>query len=186
MDTHTPSARRLRDLLLESGPVSTQRSRPPVSVRNPERDAVVERIQALIETMFLMMKADDEQSEDELDALRRAIRNLTDRTVPTRVINRMLGEFETRLSAEGRESRRCVTDYALSTGKTVRAVVAGHMHQATHDGGRPWMLEKNGVLYINAARVPRIFATKVCQVRYHIALDIDGDSVTATDVFIEA
>ena len=57
MDTHTPSARRLRDLLLESGPVSTQRSRPPVSVRNPERDAVVERIQALIETMFLMMKA---------------------------------------------------------------------------------------------------------------------------------
>ena len=105
MDIDTPTVRRLRDLLLESGPVSTQRSRPPVSVRNPERDAVVERVEALVETMFLMMKADNEQSEDELEALRGAIRNLTDRAVPTRVINRMLGEFETRLTAEGRESR---------------------------------------------------------------------------------
>ena len=85
----------------------------------------------------------------------------------------------------GDSDTRDLIDYALSTGNTVRAVVAGHMHQATHDGGRPWMLEKNGVLYINAARVPRIFATKVCQVRYHIALDIDGDNVTATEVFIE-
>ncbi|MEQ1569933.1 MAG: hypothetical protein ABMA64_30145 [Myxococcota bacterium] len=41
---------------------------------------------------------------------------------------------------------------ARHRGRTVLAVVAGHMH---HRSTRRWNVEQDGVLYVNAARVPR-------------------------------
>jgi uncharacterized protein (TIGR04168 family) len=60
--------------------------------------------------------------------------------------------------------------WARAQGKTVLAVVAGHMH---HRGGtRRWQLEQDGVLYVNAARVPRVFEQDAVVVRHHVELSL--------------
>ena len=62
-------------------------------------------------------------------------------------------------------------------------VVAGHMHQHTKAGSmRTWRLNRDGVEFINPARVPRIYAGDACELRYHVALDIDGDHVDVREV----
>ena len=61
--------------------------------------------------------------------------------------------------------------------KRVLAVVAGHMHHRLKGGGeRKWLVESDGVLYVNAARVPRI--EKSGQ-RYHVCLETDGERARA-------
>lgn len=50
--------------------------------------------------------------------------------------------------------------HAERVGKSVRVVLAGHMHHALKGGGlRAWSLEQRGTHYVNAARVPRVFRT---------------------------
>ena len=50
-------------------------------------------------------------------------------------------------------------DHARAQGKRVLAVIGGHMHLRTKQGvERPWRTERDGTLYLNAARVPRIFS----------------------------
>ncbi|MBT8470653.1 MAG: hypothetical protein KJN97_18035, partial [Deltaproteobacteria bacterium] len=62
-------------------------------------------------------------------------------------------------------------------------VVAGHMHQRTKSGElRPWRVVRNGVEFVNPARVPRIYASDAYEVRYHIALEIDGEEATLREV----
>ena len=64
--------------------------------------------------------------------------------------------------------------YARTQGKRIIAVVAGHMHHLTKQGEqRSWCLIQDGTCYINAARVPRIFARDGQQVRHHIRLVIN-------------
>lgn len=54
-------------------------------------------------------------------------------------------------------------------------VVAGHMHQRTKSGElRTWRMEHGGIEFVNPARVPRIYAGESCEVRYHVALEIDA------------
>jgi uncharacterized protein (TIGR04168 family) len=75
--------------------------------------------------------------------------------------------------------------YAQSRGKTVLAVIAGHMHLRTRQGvTRPWQLERDGVLYLNAARVPRIFTTDEDVVRHHVAVTIDAHRISAEEVLV--
>ncbi len=65
--------------------------------------------------------------------------------------------------------------------KTV--VVAGHMHQRTKSGGlRPWRVERDGIDFVNPARVPRIYAGDSCELRYHVALEIDAGAATFREV----
>ncbi|MCB9594444.1 MAG: metallophosphoesterase family protein [Sandaracinaceae bacterium] len=72
---------------------------------------------------------------------------------------------------------------ARELGKPVRAVIAGHMHHALRGGGlRPWRLERDGVLYVNAARVPRIFEQDGRTLRHHVELIVDADRVRAREV----
>jgi len=61
--------------------------------------------------------------------------------------------------------------YALDRGKPLRAVVAGHMH---YRGRRPrnWQVQRDGVLYLNAARVPRIDRGG----HHHLSLDLAGNA----------
>lgn len=76
---------------------------------------------------------------------------------------------------------RAGIDYAKETGRNVLAVVAGHMHLAVKRGGeRPWQVEQDGTLYINAARVPRIRDDQ----HHHVCLTIDGEQVSAEEHFV--
>jgi len=76
--------------------------------------------------------------------------------------------------------------YAKRRGKKVRAVIAGHMHHRLRGGGqRRWLLERDGTLYVNAARVPRIFSRGARTLRHHVELVVEADRVEAREVLLE-
>lgn len=88
---------------------------------------------------------------------------------------------------------RAAIEHARASGRQVLAVVAGHMHQRTKQRTqRPWRTERDGVLYLNAARVPRVFRDPESGTmrRYHIALRIDlapdeaGSGATAEEIAV--
>lgn len=76
--------------------------------------------------------------------------------------------------------------YARRIGKRVLAVVAGHMHHKVRGGGtRRWLVEREGTLYVNAARVPRVFRRAGRRVRHHVELVVDGPECRAREVLLE-
>ena len=76
-------------------------------------------------------------------------------------------------------------DHARAQGKRVLAVIGGHMHLRTKQGEeRPWRTERDGTLYLNAARVPRIFSGKDDVYRHHVAVTIDSDGISAEEVLL--
>ncbi|MGF1464816.1 MAG: metallophosphoesterase [Sandaracinaceae bacterium] len=81
---------------------------------------------------------------------------------------------------------RVAVDHALARGKRVLAVVAGHMHHELRGGGtRRWIERQDGVLYINAARVPRIFADEAGEERrHHVRLRLSEETATAEEVLL--
>ena len=75
--------------------------------------------------------------------------------------------------------------YARSRGKRVLAVVAGHMHLHTRDGRtRAWQRRSDDSLYVNAARVPRIYEEASGKYRHHVVIDLEGDEVSAREVLV--
>jgi uncharacterized protein (TIGR04168 family) len=77
--------------------------------------------------------------------------------------------------------------YARKRKKNVRAVIAGHMHHHLKGGGqRRWRVRADGILYVNAARVPRIFRRGERLLRHHVELSLQADSVEARELFLEA
>jgi len=69
---------------------------------------------------------------------------------------------------------RAAIDHARTLGKTVVAVVAGHMHHRLKGGGnRTWTVQHDGILYVNAARVPRIMRREGTRMHHHIELRLD-------------
>ncbi len=72
---------------------------------SPEELSALNRVDPLAETMFLMMAADGTLAEQELDAVRGAVRGLTDNTLRSGTIKVMLESYQQRLTAEGREER---------------------------------------------------------------------------------
>ncbi len=111
MKLETTTIRRLRDALLQSG------RRPSVvlssayetlarqGMLSPEESAALNRVDPLAETMFLMMSADGKVEEAEKDAVRGAIRGLTDNLLRSGTINVMLENYEKRLAEQGRDAR---------------------------------------------------------------------------------
>ena len=76
-------------------------------------------------------------------------------------------------------------DHARASGKRVMAVIAGHMHLRTRQGvERPWQLEVDDTLYINAARVPRIFSRSGEVYRHHVAVTISERGIHANEVLL--
>ncbi|MCO4771487.1 MAG: metallophosphoesterase [Deltaproteobacteria bacterium] len=75
-------------------------------------------------------------------------------------------------------------DYARAQGRAVVAVVAGHMHSKVRGGGeRTARVERDGTLYLNAARVPRIWNDPDGRpVRHHLAVSWDGATVRAEEM----
>jgi uncharacterized protein (TIGR04168 family) len=83
----------------------------------------------------------------------------------------------------GDEDLRIAIDYARERGKCVLAVIAGHMHHRLRGGGkRTWSERKDGVLYVNAARVPRIFEERGHVLHHHVDLTIENDEAEAVEV----
>jgi len=75
--------------------------------------------------------------------------------------------------------------FARESGRQVLAVVAGHMHHRLRGGGtRSWQASRDGVLYVNAARVPRVFREGGRTVRHHVALTVDDDGCSAREVLV--
>jgi len=75
--------------------------------------------------------------------------------------------------------------YATSTGRKVLVTVAGHMHRKTKTGRRrPAQVEKDGVLYVNAAEVPRHREREGAKKRHHVLLTVTATGVTAQDMWV--
>ena len=78
-------------------------------------------------------------------------------------------------------------DHASRSGRRVRAVVAGHMHHQLRGGGaRRWQTERDGILYVNAAQVPRIRNRRGAQHRHHVELSIGDDHAYAREVWLRS
>lgn len=74
-------------------------------------------------------------------------------------------------------------DHAKRRDKKVRAVIAGHMHHQLAGGGtRRWQVEQDGILYLNAARVPRIFERGGRVLRHHVEVVVDEHRARAREV----
>ena len=77
-------------------------------------------------------------------------------------------------------------DHAREIGKQVLAVVGGHMHLSTRGGEeRESHVERDGTLYLNPARVPRISSGRAGTTRAHVRLEIDSRAVRANEVFVQ-
>jgi uncharacterized protein (TIGR04168 family) len=75
--------------------------------------------------------------------------------------------------------------YANGNGRKVLATVAGHMHRKTKSGKqRPGQIEKDGVLYVNAAEVPRHRTVDGRKERHHVKLTVTHDGVSAEDRWV--
>ena len=72
--------------------------------------------------------------------------------------------------------------YAKERGRRVLAVLAGHIH---HRGGRRWLLEVDGTVYVNAARVPRVFVADGRAIRQHVEVVIESGRARVREVRIE-
>lgn len=111
MKIETATIRRLRDALIQSG------RRPSVvlspayetlareGLLSPEESTALNRVDPLAETMFLMMSADGSISETERDAVRGAIRGLSDNLLRSGTINVMLENYQKRLEEQGKDER---------------------------------------------------------------------------------
>jgi uncharacterized protein (TIGR04168 family) len=77
-------------------------------------------------------------------------------------------------------------EHARASGRRVLAVVAGHMHWRLRTGGeRRWQTERHGVLYVNAARVPRIVRAEERRLHHHVALELTSKGARAREVALE-
>jgi Raf kinase inhibitor-like YbhB/YbcL family protein len=64
-------------------------------------------------------------------------------------------------------------------------VVAGHMHHSVRGGGeRTWLIERAGLLHLNAARVPRSRASIRGEERHHVCLTWHAGKLTAETVWL--
>jgi len=111
MKIQTATIARLRDALLQSGrrpslvASSAYETLTREGLLSPEEVGTLNRVDPLAETMFLMMSADGKIAETERDAVRGAIRGLTDNILRTGTINVMMENYEVRLKEQGKDAR---------------------------------------------------------------------------------
>ncbi|MBE7439437.1 MAG: metallophosphoesterase [Spirochaetales bacterium] len=75
-------------------------------------------------------------------------------------------------------------EYARTRGR-VLGVVAGHMHHRLKGGGeRTTFLFRDGIFYLNAARVPRIYTQRGRKVRYHIEMQWQQNNLVIEEVLL--
>ncbi|MBE7412710.1 MAG: metallophosphoesterase [Leptospiraceae bacterium] len=73
--------------------------------------------------------------------------------------------------------------YATSKNKKVLGVFSGHMHhKISKTDNRIWSLKKDNILYINAAKVPRIFKNNKEFFHHHVKIIIEGNEIQAEEI----
>ncbi len=75
--------------------------------------------------------------------------------------------------------------YARGRGRKPLAVIAGHMHWSDARPRR-WCVDRDGTLYVNAARVPRVFETNGWRRRLHFALSLSPATARVRSVEVPA
>ena len=76
--------------------------------------------------------------------------------------------------------------HARRAGKRVVGIVAGHMHHALRGGGsRCWLAEQSGTLYVNSARVPRVFKSEGREKRHVVEVIVESESAMAREVLFD-
>jgi uncharacterized protein (TIGR04168 family) len=96
-------------------------------------------------------------------------------------------DFDPAAGDWGDTDLREAIDYAVGRKRKVLAVLAGHMHWSLRSGGqRRWQLQQDGILYVNAARVPRVCEHEDTRVHQHVALHFSEDGARAEEVLIPA
>lgn len=111
MKIQTVTIERLRDALLQSGRrpslvlSSAYETLTREGLLSPEEASALHRVEPLAECLFLMMSADGELVESERDAVRGAIRGLTNDLLRTGTINVMIENYARRLAEQGRDAR---------------------------------------------------------------------------------
>jgi uncharacterized protein (TIGR04168 family) len=94
-------------------------------------------------------------------------------------------DFDPAAGDWGDRDLREAIDYAVSRKRRPLAVLAGHMHWSLRSGGqRRWQLQQDGILYVNAARVPRVFEHDAGCAHQHVALSFTEDGAHAQEVLI--
>jgi uncharacterized protein (TIGR04168 family) len=94
-------------------------------------------------------------------------------------------DFRRREEDWGDPDLEAAVSYANSKGRKVLAAVAGHMHRKTKSGKRrPAQIEKDGVLYVNAAEVPRRRRVNGGKRRHHVRLTVTASGATAEDQWV--
>ena len=75
--------------------------------------------------------------------------------------------------------------YAAASGRRVLGAVAGHMHRRTKKGKhRPLQAEKDGMVFVNAAEVPRHREVDGRLKRHHVKLEVTAEGMAAEDIWI--
>ncbi len=111
MKIETTTIRRLSEALLQSGRRPSMVVSPAYEtltrqgLLSPEEMAALNRVGPLAETMFLMMSIDGKIEDAERDAVRGAIRGLSDNLLRSGTINVMLEDYDKRLKEQGRDER---------------------------------------------------------------------------------
>ncbi|MGE0323863.1 MAG: TerB family tellurite resistance protein [Polyangiaceae bacterium] len=111
MKIDTATIARLRDALIQSGRrqaaviSSAYETLTRQGLLSEEEQAAVARIEPMVETMFMVMAADGRISAGEMDAIRGAVRGLTEGLLQEGTIKVMLEGCEKRLEQEGRAAR---------------------------------------------------------------------------------
>lgn len=86
----------------------------------------------------------------------------------------------------GDSDLRAAIDHALAKGRRVLGVLAGHMHSPLRGGGeRRWCERRDGILFVNPARVPRIVADANGTRRHHVELRLTTDRLDAVERWLE-
>lgn len=84
----------------------------------------------------------------------------------------------------GDSDLRDAVEYARSLGKEVLLVVAGHMHRSRRRP-RPLVTEQDGVHYVNAAYVPRIFAGEDGNRHHYVEIRFSAAGLATEERFVE-
>ena len=105
MDIDTGRIRRRRDALVEGGRVDAAADLDGDRPASRGALASLERVAPFVETMYLMMMADDEGGALERDAIRGAMRVLTHGLLQDSELEELLQRFETLLHEQGAEVR---------------------------------------------------------------------------------
>jgi len=94
-------------------------------------------------------------------------------------------DFDARAGDWGDSDLADAVAHAVAQRSRPIAVVAGHMHWSLRGGGqRRWTAERDGVVYINAACVPRIVADSGDAVHHHVALSLGAAGFSVEKVAV--